>query len=93
MPEAAGGVMREHPIQQPIDYIVVDHGTEGLVESGARYPEVFRVGYDGVTRIEACTKSGMHADIPYVRVWRGDVAVAEFCQHGIVGIYFKTGAA
>lgn len=42
-----------------------------------------------VTRIEAFTKSGMHADIPYVRVWAGDQPVAEFCQHNIVGVYFK----
>ena len=79
----------EHPVDQEIDYIVVEHGTEGLVEVGARYPESYRVGYEGVTRIEACTKSGMHANIPYVRVWRGDVAVGEWCQHNIVGVYFK----
>lgn len=80
--------MSEHPVIQQIDYIVVDHGTEGLVEVGSRFPEVYRVGWDGVTRIEACTKSGLHADIPYVRVWKGDVAFAEFCQHHIVGVYF-----
>ena len=79
----------EHPVAQDIDHIVVAHGTEGLVEVGARYPEAYRVGYDGVTRIEACTKSGMHAAIPYVRVWKGDVAVGEWCQHQIVGVYFK----
>ena len=80
---------QEHPVAQEIDYIVVDHGTEHIVEAGARYAEVHRVGYDGVTRIEATTKSGMHASIPYVRVWRGDVAVGEWCQHQIVGVYFK----
>ena len=46
------------------------------------------VGGNGVTRIEAFTKSGMHADIPYVRVWKGECPVAEFCQHNIVGVYF-----
>lgn len=49
----------------------------------------FIVGREGVTRIEAFTKSGMHADIPYVRVWCGDHPKAEFCQHNIVGVYFK----
>ena len=79
----------EHPVQQDIDSITVELGTEHIQEAGARFPEAYRVGYDGVTRIEACTKSGMHADIPYVRVWRGDVAVGEWCQHQIVGVYFK----
>lgn len=80
--------MGEHPINQPIKRITVWNGTEGLVEVGAYEPEGFAVGHDGVTLIEACTKSGMHSDIPYVRVWRGDEAVAEFCQHAIVGVYF-----
>lgn len=80
--------MSEHPIKQPIDAITVWNGTEGLVETGAYEPEAYRIGYAGVTRIEACTKSGLHAYIPYVRVWRGDKAVAEFCQHNIVGVYF-----
>lgn len=57
-----------------------------IPESQAEY----LVGRGGVTRIEAFTKSGMRADIPYVRVWRGDEPLAEFCQHGIVGVYFKT---
>ena len=48
----------------------------------------YTVGRSGVTRIEACTKSGMHADIPYVRVWKGEIAAAEFCQHQIQGVYF-----
>lgn len=77
----------EHPVKQEIDCIVVDPGVAHHIEA-----EVHRVGGNGVTRIEACTKSGMHADIPYVRVWSGDVAVAEFCQHNIVGVYFKAPA-
>ena len=47
------------------------------------------VGRSGVTRIEAFTKSGMHANIPYVRVWIGEDATAEFCQHNIIGVFFK----
>lgn len=73
--------MTEHPIQQPIREIDVYLSDEGST--------FYRVGKDGVTRIEACTKSGLHADIPYVRVWKGDVCEAEFCQHNIVGTYFS----
>ena len=67
----------EHPVTQAISQIVIDHAET-----------FFAVGISGVTRIEACTKSGMHADIPYVRVWADDVCLAEFCQHNIVGVYF-----
>lgn len=72
--------MEEHPIQQPIKAIQIDTipGVEGE----------YAVGRSGVTRIEACQKSGLHANIPYVRVWAGDVCLAEFCQHNIVGVYF-----
>ncbi len=51
--------------------------------------EGYSVGLNGVTRIEPCDKPGMYCDIPYLRVWRGDVAVAEFCSHNIVGTYFE----
>lgn len=71
--------LHEHPIQQPI--LAVDV-TANPHEYG------YLVGRDGVTRIEACTKSGLHADISYIRVWKGDVCEAEFCQHNIVGVYF-----
>lgn len=72
--------MIEHPVSQPIEMIEIDT----IPESQATY----RVGRNGVTRIEACTKSGMHADIPYVRVWSDGECLAEFCQHNIVGVYF-----
>ena len=75
----------EHPIQQPIRAIDIDTIPE--VQGG------YAVGCNGVTRIEACTKSGLHADIPYVRVWAGDVCKAEFCQHNIVGVYFADPSA
>lgn len=75
---------QEHPVQQPISGIIV-------TEFEGEY-EAYHVGREGVTRIEACVKSGMHADIPYVRVWKGDVCVAEFCQHNIQGVYFDTRA-
>lgn len=70
----------EHPIDQLIRSIVVFEWAEGS--------EAYQVGQKGVTRIEAATKSGMYADIAYVRVWSGDTAIAEFCQHNIRGVYF-----
>jgi hypothetical protein len=73
--------MGEHPVNQEIKEILIDT----IPDSQASYA----VCRSGVTRIEACTKSGMHADIPYVRVWAGDVCLAEFCQHQIVGVWFS----
>ncbi len=72
--------IQEHPVQQPI--VAVQYASD--VAS-----DVYRVGdRNGVTRIEACIKSGMHANIPYIRVWCGDICLAEYCQHNIVGIWF-----
>ena len=79
----------EHPVDQEIDYINVGDRSVEYPSGIVTESESYRVGYGGVTRIEACTKSGMHANIPYVRVWRGEVAVGEWCQHQIVGVYFK----
>lgn len=58
---------------------IADHG---------QFAEFYKVGVDGVTRIEATIKSGMHANIPYVRVWKGDQIHSEHCQHNIDGVYF-----
>jgi hypothetical protein len=77
--------MSEHPVNQIIEWIEIDAIPD--VQSS------YGVGRNGVTRIEACTKSGMHADIPYVRVWRDETCVAEFCQHNIVGVYFAKATA
>ncbi len=71
----------EHPIQQTVKRIVV-----WMPNFPAQQIE-YEVGY-GCTRIEATTKSGLHADIPYFRVWDGDRAIGEFCQHNIVGAWF-----
>lgn len=49
----------------------------------------YTVGKNDVTKIEAFEKSGLHSNIPYVRVYRFDKPAAEFCQHQIVGVYFK----
>lgn len=73
--------MDAHPIQQSIREIDVYTDADSDIL-------FFRVGRNDVTCIEACTKPGLHCDIPYVRVWKGDVCEAEFCQHNIVGVYF-----
>lgn len=77
--------MSEHPVEQIIKTIVVSEFEYGR--------ESYQVGAQGVTRIEACTKSGMYANIPYVRVWAGETAIAEFCQHNICGVYFEPASA
>lgn len=77
--------MSEHPVNQPIKTVVV-------CMDGPNDVERWMIGVGGVTRIEATTKSGMHADIPYLRVWKGDVAVAEYCQHNVIGIEFNESA-
>ena len=74
--------MSEHPVEQAIFMVTLPPESDG-------YSPQFRVGRGGVTRIEACTKSGLHADIPYIRVWQGDECVAEFCQHSIAGVWFE----
>ncbi len=74
--------MSEHPIKQVIMSITIN------ATADQRDAEQYCLGYDAVTRIEACEKAGAMAMVPYVRVWKGDVAYAEFCQHNIVGVYF-----
>lgn len=73
--------MIEHPVERPITSIIGPCDLRGN-------PIGFIVGVDGVTRIEATTKSGLHADIPYVRVWKGETPIAEFCQHALAAVYF-----
>lgn len=85
--------LREHPVRQDIESIVIHYGVETIPDVVSAPVIVgHTVGEDGVTRIEACEKSGMHAMIPYVRVWRSDVCVGEWCQHNIVGVHFKAPA-
>ena len=71
--------MEEHPVQQPIRAIDLQNDPDAFS---------YEVGRGAVTRIEACQKSGLHANIPYVRVWAGEVCLAEFCQHNLFGVYF-----
>lgn len=74
--------MSEHPIDQPIRMIQVPCDKHGN-------PKEYIVGRNGVTRIEPTVKSGMHADIAYIRVWGDGKAIAEFCQHSLSGVYFE----
>lgn len=71
----------EHPIEQEIQLIQVPCDQHGN-------PIEYLVGRGGVTRIEACTKPGEYCYIPYVRVWAGDKAIGEFCQHKLSGLWF-----
>lgn len=73
--------MEEHPIQQPI--VEVDAYTDADGDLS-----FYKVGRNDVTRIEACQKSGLHANLPYIRVWKGEHCFVEFCQHNIIGVYF-----
>jgi hypothetical protein len=73
--------MTEHPVEQEILWAQIDT----IEHQETRWV----LHHGGVTRIGACTKSGMCADIPYIRIWKGDICVAEYCQHNIVGIGFR----
>jgi hypothetical protein len=50
--------------------------------------DFYFVGRYGVTRIEQCEKSGLHCNIPYLRVWAGENVLAEVCQHHIPFVTF-----
>jgi hypothetical protein len=64
-----------------------------LVVENDRLSESYMVGMNSVTKIKAFTKSGMHADIAYVRVYKNDLPHSEFCQHNIIGVYFALSPA
>lgn len=78
--------MTEHPVKQIIIKVDVYTDADG---------DLFyhHIGRNDVTRIEACTKSGLHSDIPYIRVWADDACLAEYCQHNIIGVYFTKEAS
>lgn len=73
---------KEHPVTQAVKSL-------WLFASPENGEEGFTVGSNGVTRIEQTVKSGMYADIPYLRVWRGEYCLGEYCQHNIMGITFS----
>ena len=49
----------------------------------------YEVGKLGVTKIEQGEKSGMYANIPYLRVYADEKVIAEMCQHNVVLVVFK----
>lgn len=57
-----------------------------LFVTGAAAHQGYAVGRDGVTRISRFARFGLHNEIPYVRVHRGDEVLAEFCLHNVIGI-------
>lgn len=72
--------MSEHPVNQPIIAVHLpcdEHGN----------PLDYIVNRN-CTRIEACVKSGMFADIPYIRIWDSNECLAEVCQHHVGFIRF-----
>lgn len=50
--------------------------------------EEYGVGENGVTEIRQSIKPGMHSDIPYLEIWKGDKLLAVFCQHNVAGVYY-----
>lgn len=77
-----------HPVEQPIREVVVRYDDYQHHACGLAYC----VGMDGVTRIEACQKNGEFCMIPYVRIWSGDLCIAEFSQHHVAGVFFAKDA-
>lgn len=65
----------------PIAEVLIGDLGEGM--------ETAKVGRGACTRIERASYPGLHADIPYVRVWGGDRLIAEFCLHQIVGVVME----
>jgi hypothetical protein len=48
----------------------------------------YEINLDGVTHIEQVNRPGLHCDIPYLRVWKDDVCLAELSQHGVIHVRF-----
>lgn len=57
-----------------------------IVWEDERTIETRTVGIDGVTSIKRVPREGMHCNIPYLEVWRGDVLAEEWCQHAIKAV-------
>jgi hypothetical protein len=68
--------------EQKIRYVTVMLPIEGDEGVG------WLVGMNGVTHITATEKPGLHCNIPYIQIWKGECLAAEYCQHGIVGVEF-----
>ena len=51
---------------------------------------VHKVGAVGVTEITKVSLAGPYNYVPYLKVWKGDILLAEFCQHNVVGVHYET---
>lgn len=71
-----------HPIQREVTTIII-------TPENYAYGVTYTVGRNGITKIEQTFKNGEYAHIPYLRVWRGDRPIAEFCQHKIIAVLFE----
>lgn len=63
-------------------------GIEAVFFIDAEGKETFYALGSGIDRIEKTVKCGDNAYIPYVRVWSGDVVIAELCQHRLNRVTF-----
>ena len=57
-----------------------------VIAENERFQDIRTVGHNGVTSLRRVPRDGMHSNIPYIEVWRGDVLAEEYCQHAIVGV-------
>jgi hypothetical protein len=48
----------------------------------------YEVGLEDVTRIEQFGQPGLHCDLPYLRVWKGEKVEAEISRHSAVLVRF-----
>ena len=72
--------MAEHTVEQPIRSMQIPCDHHGN-------PAEYIVGKN-CSRIEPFTKSGMYANIPYIRVWDGDKCLLEASQHNVSFVMF-----
>lgn len=69
-----------HPVDQVVRSIQYYNSHDGM--------NGYTVGRNGVTKIEPTYKCGEMSYIPYFRVWAGEKALAEICQHKIDAVYY-----
>ncbi len=63
---------------------------EGLYASNG--DSIAQVGRDGVTKIECYGEGGMHCDIPWMRVFRGERISKRVSAHSVAEVYYKVEA-
>ena len=64
------------------DYIIVEP------ERAGHDGKTYAVGANGVTLIQPFNLCCEYAEIPYVRVWRGDRVLAEFSRHRLHSVFY-----